>query len=142
MGWGVAVHWKVDSESRLFEAVCDGLVEASEIHQMLDALVGSDALGYRKFFDGSRADTNLGPLDVLSIGVRLRSMHEPGIELGPLAVVIPANKYKLLSRVLGILAAARRPMRIFDDPGKARQWLALGHRDRVVKSKLPRQMTR
>lgn len=29
----------------------------------------------------------------------------------------------MMSRLLGILAAARRPMRVFKDAGKARKWL-------------------
>jgi hypothetical protein len=90
---------------------------------MLDALVGSGALGYRKLFDGSQADTRLGALDILNIGVRMRALHGDGAPLGPLAVVIPADKYPLLSRVLGILATPRRPMRIFSEVDRARKWL-------------------
>lgn len=117
------VHWTIDSEAKLFEVTCSGLVEADEFHQMLDALVGSGALGYRKLFDGSQADTRLGALDVLNIGVRMRSLHGDGAPLGPLAVVIPADKYPLLSRVLGIAATPRRPMRIFSEVDRARKWL-------------------
>lgn len=117
------VHWTIDSEARIFEVTCSGLVEADEIHQMLDALVGSGAIGYRKLFDGSEADTRLGALDILNIGVRMRSLHGNGAPLGPLAVVIPADKYDLLARVLGILASPRRPMRIFTEVDRARKWL-------------------
>ena len=119
----MAVHWTINSEAKLFEVSCSGVVEPDEVHQMLDVLVGSDALGYRKLFDGSQADTNLGPLDVLHIGVRMRTLHGEGVPLGPLAVVIPADKYPLLSRVLGILASPRRPMRIFTEVDRARKWL-------------------
>lgn len=45
--------------------------------------------------------------------------------MGPLAVVIPDDKYYLIARVLGMLAAAKRPMRVFNNPEKARQWLNL-----------------
>jgi len=117
------LHWKINSEEYLFEVVCDGLVDASDIHRMLDVLVGSGALGYRKLFDGSRADTILEPLEILSIGVRLRSLQADSVALGALAVVIPDSKFELLARVLGILAAGRRPMRIFNDIRKARIWL-------------------
>lgn len=117
------VHWTIDSEAKVFEATCSGVVQADEVHRMLDVLVGSDALGYRKLFDGGQADTNLGPLDVLHIGVRMRTLHGEGVPLGPLAVVIPADKYPLLSRVLGILASPRRPMRIFTEVDRARKWL-------------------
>jgi hypothetical protein len=117
------VHWTIDSEAKIFEVVCTGMVEADEFHRMLDVLVGSNALGYRKLFDGSQADTRLGALDVLNIGVRLRALHGEGTSLGPLAVVIPADKYQLLARVLGILASPRRPMRIFTEVDRARKWL-------------------
>jgi len=117
------VHWTIDSEAKVFEVTCSGIVLADEIHRMLDVLVGSDALGYRKLFDGSQADTNLGPLDVLHFGVRVRALHGEGVPLGPLAVVIPADKYPLLARVLGILASPRRPMRIFTEVDRARKWL-------------------
>ncbi len=119
----MAVHWTINSEAKLFEVTCSGVVEPDEIHQMLDVLVGSDALGYRKLFDGSQADTNMGALDVLSIGVRMRGLHGDGTRLGPLAVVIPPDKYPLLSRVLGIVASPRRPMRIFSEIDRARKWL-------------------
>lgn len=117
------VHWTINSEARLFEVTCTGVVEADEIHRMLDVVVGSDALGYRKLFDGTQADTRMGALDVLHIGVRMRTLHGDGAPLGPLAVVIPADKYPLLSRVLGILATPRRPMRIFTEVDRARKWL-------------------
>jgi hypothetical protein len=117
------VHWSVNSELRLFEVTCTGLVEADEIHRMLDVLVGSNALGYRKLFDGSQGDTRMGAMDVLSIGVRLRTLQGDGTRLGPLAVVIPPEKYALLSRVLGIVASPRRPMRIFSEVDRARKWL-------------------
>ncbi|KAF0100618.1 MAG: hypothetical protein FD144_3196 [Rhodospirillaceae bacterium] len=117
------VHWTIDSEEKIFEVTCIGVVEPDEIHRMLDVLVGSNALGYRKLFDGSQADTRMGALDVLNIGVRMRTLHGDGAPLGPLAVVIPADKYPLLSRVLGILASPRRPMRIFSDVERARKWL-------------------
>ena len=64
----------------------------------------------------------MSPTDLLSLGVRMRSIHAMG-PMGPLAIVIPDDKYYLIARVLGILAAAKRPMRVFKDPEKARQWL-------------------
>lgn len=116
------LHWTINSQSRLFEVVAEGAVDLAEVNRMLDALIGANALGYRKIFDGSLGDTRMSALDILSIGVRIRALHN-GSALGPLAVVVPEDKYVLLSRVLGILAAARRPMRVFKAPDKARKWL-------------------
>ena len=116
------LHWTINSQSQLFEVVADGVVDLAEVNRMLDALIGANALGYRKLFDGSLGDTRMSALDILSVGVRIRTLHA-GRALGPLAVVVPEDKYMLLSRVLGILAAARRPMRVFGTPDKARKWL-------------------
>lgn len=82
IGWSVGWPWERSGNGRAlvsefggeaFRGHCTGMVEADEIHRMLDILVGSDALGYRKLFDGSRADTKLGALDVQGIGVRMRT---------------------------------------------------------------------
>lgn len=117
------VYWTIRSEKRLFEVTCSGFVEAHEVQRMLDILAGAEALGYRKLFDGSQADTQLTALEILQIGGRMRSLHAAGMPLGPLAVVFPDDKYPLLSRVLGILATPRRPMRIFNRTTPARKWL-------------------
>lgn len=117
------LHWTIDSRLQTFVAVCDGDVDLTEVHQMLDAMVGANGLRYRKLFDGTHGATTMGPLDILSIGVRMRALQAGGHDHGPLAVVVPDEKYALISRVLGILAAAKRPMRVFNDAEKARRWL-------------------
>lgn len=117
------LNWNIQSGPRLFEVVCEGEIEAHEMHAMLDVLVGTRALGYRKIFDGTRGETRMGPMEIIDIGVRMRSLHQPGVALGPLAIVIPDDKYVLLGRVLGMLAAPRRPMRIFKTAQPAYRWL-------------------
>ena len=84
------LHWTINSQLELFEVVAEGDVDLAEANRMLDALVGSNALGYRKLFDGSLGDTQLSALDILSIGVRIRALHA-GSTLGPLAVVVPVS---------------------------------------------------
>jgi len=116
------LHWTIDSRLKLFAARAHGNVTLDDVNRMLDAMAGADAHGYRKLFDGSLGDTHLSPAELLSLGVRMRSIHATG-PMGPLAIVIPPDKYSLIARVLGMLAAARRPMRVFSDPEKARQWL-------------------
>jgi hypothetical protein len=119
----MSLHWNIHSETRFFEAICEGDVEAHEIHAMLDALVGARALGYRKLFDGTRGETRICPMELVNIGVRMRSLHKDAGELGPLAVAITDDKYVLLGRVLGMLAAPRRPMRVFKTAKLAYRWL-------------------
>jgi hypothetical protein len=116
------LHWTIDSRRGLFVATAVGIVDKADADRMIDVLVASNILGYRKLFDGTEGDTKMGAVDILALGVRMRELHAAG-PMGPLAVVVPEDKYVLLSRVLGMLAAAKRPMRIFNDRRKALQWL-------------------
>ena len=117
------LHWTIDSRERLVFAVADGDVTRAEIENYLQVLEGANAMSYRKLFDGSAGDTSMSPEDLLAIGVRIREGHARGGRLGPLALVLPADKTELVSRVLGILAAADRPMRVFDSLEPARRWI-------------------
>lgn len=117
------LHWTIDSRERLVIAVADGDVTRVEIENYLQVLEGANAMGYRKLFDGSAGDTSMSPEDLLAVGVRIRDGHTKGVQLGPLALVLPADKTELVSRVLGILAAADRPMRVFESVELARRWI-------------------
>lgn len=116
------LHWTIDSRLKLFVVTAEGFVDFHEVSRMLDAMVGAGVHGYRKLFDGTGADTRMSPAEILSLGVRMRSLHASH-PMGPLAIVIPEDKYYLIARVLGMLAAAKRPMRVFKDLEKARRWL-------------------
>jgi hypothetical protein len=116
------LRWTIDSQRRLFTAIAEGFVNRSEADACLDAVVGSGALAYRKLFDGSQGDITMTPDDLLHVGVRIREFHTLG-PMGPLAFVLPVGRGERLARVLGVLATADRPMRIFHAVGKARRWL-------------------
>jgi len=117
------LHWTIDSRLQIFVATCDGNVELAEVNMMLDAVVGANGLGYRKLFDGTNGSTQISAIDMLGIGVRMRALQDGDREHGPLAIIVSDDKYAMLARLLGILAAARRPMRVFNDTEKARKWL-------------------
>ena len=115
--------WKIDPANSLAVAVANGDVTRLEVDRYLDALIENDALAYRKVFDVHKGDTSMTADDVLPLGVRLRSLHELG-QMGPLTVVLPAGRGKRLQRALGMVAAAKRPMRVFDKPLLAYRWIA------------------
>ena len=116
------LHWTIDSRERLVVAVAEGEVARADVQTYLDALVGANALTYRKLFDASRSDTTMDPEEMMALGVMFRSFHARG-EVGPLAIVVPDGKIELISRVLGILAAADRPMRVFHEVEPAKRWI-------------------
>ena len=119
------LHWRIDSREKVFLAVADGSVEFDDVERMLDAMASSGAIAYRKLFDGLRGETRMSPSELLTLGVRMRLMHAVAARLGPVAVVIPHDKRLRLMRLLGILAAADRPLRIFNDLDSAHRWLGL-----------------
>lgn len=116
-------HWKIDSQQKLITVVAEGDVTKAEVDSFLDVLHGTDSYDYCKLFDGSSGDTRMPPEDMLALGVRMRSMHIEGRALGALAVVVPDDKVDLVSRVLGMLAAAKRPMRVFSELSQAKDWI-------------------
>lgn len=118
------LHWTIDSRAKLISVVADGSLRLPDLEAMLDVVVGSNILGYRKLFDGTAARPEMNAEEHLVIGVRLRNLHaEAGGRLGPVAVVVPDENYWQAARVLGILAVPKRPMRVFKQADKARAWL-------------------
>lgn len=116
------LHWDINHTHQLMVVVAEGMIARQEVDRMLDAMIAERALGYRKLFDGTQGDTTMGPSEILDLGVRMRTLHQHGT-MGPLAVVVPADKWEMVARVLGMLAAAKRPMRVFQTVAKARRWL-------------------
>lgn len=121
-GHRMSLNWKIDPKARLITAVADGDVTRLDIETLLDEMASSGAMTYRKLFDGSQGDTKMGADDLLMLGVRFRAFHAQG-PMGPLAVIVPDDKAELVARVLGMLAAADRPMRVFRTAVPARRWL-------------------
>jgi hypothetical protein len=116
------LHWTIDDPNRLITAVAQGDVTSQDVDTYLKAMADSGAMTYRKLFDGSKGETSMGPDDMLALGVRFRAFYAQG-PVGPLAVVVPDGNADLVARVLGILATADRPMRVFRTVAPARRWI-------------------
>jgi hypothetical protein len=116
------LYWTIDSRERLMTAVADGGVGKEEANAYLDAMVGAQAGGYRRLFDGSHGEPLMSQQDIMELAVRMRGIQELQ-EPGPLAIVMPGDKYDQFARMLGILAVPDRPMRFFGDPETALAWL-------------------
>lgn len=116
------LHWTIDSRERLVTAVADGGVRKDEMDAYLDAIEGAGAGNYRKLFDGSVGEPLMDADDIMALAVRMRGMQQLGLA-GPLAIVMPREKYDKFARMLGILAVPDRPMRFFTDQKAARTWL-------------------
>jgi hypothetical protein len=117
------LHWTIDSEFQFLSVIARGDVVRLDVEGLLDAMASQGAMSYRKLFDGLDGTTDMGLHDLLGLGARMRAFHALG-PMGPLALVLPDDKADSILPLLGMLAAADRPMRIFNDHKKARRWLA------------------
>lgn len=126
----MALHWFIDSRARLIIVTAEGPVSRAEIDGLLDAVTGAKALGYRKLVDATAGTFALSALDMLAIGARVRSLHAGSV--GAAALVLPGGPPRdgepddaptLMARLVGILASAKRPLRLFKNVPAAKRWL-------------------
>lgn len=102
--------------------VSSGEVTLRDFEAYFEAIASAGANHYRKLFDGTEGTSSLTEEEILSLGARIRSYHLTG-RMGPLAIVMGPSQSEGFARVLGALAAADRPMRLFGSSRAAHRWL-------------------
>ena len=126
----MALHWFIDSRKRLIVVTAEGPVSRADIDGLLDAVTGAMALPYRKLVDATAGRFAMGAVDLLAIGARVRSLHVGSV--GAVALVLPGrpphddepeDAPTLVARLIGIVASAKRPLRMFKSVTAARRWL-------------------
>ena len=113
------LYWIIDLRAELVSAVAEGDVSFADAMTFLHTLTGAKVTGYRKLFDGRAGTSPMSAQELLMICVEIRSHHSLG-KVGALAVVSNPEQTEPFARVLGALALADRPMRLFDNPRSAR----------------------
>ncbi|MCA0246266.1 MAG: hypothetical protein LCH93_06565 [Proteobacteria bacterium] len=116
------LYWIIDSRKRLVTHTAEGDLTRSDLMAYFDALTGADAWTWRKLFDARRCTPAMSPEDLMAIGVRIRAQHARGVT-GPIAIVLPETDSETFTRLLGFIASARRPARVFRTLESARQWI-------------------
>jgi len=126
----VGLHWFIDSRKQLIVVTAEGPITRVDIDDLLDAMTGAKALGYRKLVDATAGKFAMSAIDLMAIGVRVRSLHAGSV--GAVALVLPGRLPRddepedgpsLVARLLGILASAKRPFRLFKSVASAKHWL-------------------
>ena len=117
------VEWTIDSREHFVTATGEGPVTFEEAVRLLDTLAGARALGYRKLLDARQANPSFTPEELMQLAVKVRGYHETG-DMGALAVVATPEQTVAYARLLGALAAADRPIKVFTTPRAARNWIA------------------
>lgn len=116
------LYWTIDSKKRLFTGVGEGKVTFDDAMSLLEALAGAKALTYRKLFDGRTVQSAMTGDELLGVCAKIRTYHEQGA-VGALAMVGTPEQTIMFARLLGALASADRPMKVFTSREQARNWL-------------------
>lgn len=116
------IYWTIDSRAGLVTAVAEGEVSLDDAMAFLTAVSGANATSYRKLFDGRAGTSSMSDQQLLVISAGVRSHHEQG-KVGALAIVADPAQTAPFGRLLGALAMADRPMKLFDNIARARNWL-------------------
>ena len=115
------IYWTIDSKQQLVVVTAEGDVSRADADDYLDAIEGGGALAYRKLYDARAGNVVMNHDEMMEIAVRLRSYHHRPV--GPLAIVLSDDKAEAAARVLGILATADRPLKLFTSLAPARRWI-------------------
>jgi hypothetical protein len=121
------LYWTIDSKERLFTGGGEGEVTLADAMSLLEALAGAKALPYRKLFDGRAVQSAMTGEELLMVCAKIRSYHEQA-RVGALAIVGTPEQTAAFARLLGALASADRPMKVFSNRRQARTWLDLQRR--------------
>lgn len=117
------LSWTAQSNPPLVTIVADGDVTRGDIESVFAFLVRADLVRWPKLFDGRNGQGVFTLEEVEAIGVRIREAAQVQ-DVGALAFVLPtANEKPELRRLLGLIVAARRPMRLFRRVAPARRWI-------------------
>jgi hypothetical protein len=116
------LSWSIDSRERLMIAVADGGAQKHEVMAMRGVMMGAQAVGYRRLFDGSQGEALMNEDQIEELVVDIRRLQTLG-EPSPLAIVMPREKFEQFARVLGLRAIPQRLLQFFADPEAGRAWL-------------------
>ncbi len=118
------LYWTIDSREHLFSVRAEGTVDFADVLSFLEAVSGACAFTYRKLFDGRAGNWVPTDEEILSVCAETRSFHQRD-RMGALALVLTSKQTWQLARLLGVLAVADRPMKVFETARQARRWIDL-----------------
>ena len=115
------ITWTLDSDFESAAVCAAGAISRADVEAYLAAIDAAGAVGYRKLIDARSAIVDMSHEDMMAVGVRMRGFH--GGPVGALAIVLSREGADAVARILGIMAAADRPMRLFTSMRAAERWL-------------------
>jgi hypothetical protein len=117
----MALYWTIDSRQQFVVVTADGDVTHADAEEYLAAIEGCGAVAYRKLYDGRAGNFVMSHDEMMAIGAKIRSQHHRAV--GALAIVLPQDQHEPVARILGILASANRPLKLFASVAPAQRWI-------------------
>ena len=115
------IYWTIDSKQQLVVVTAEGDVTHADAEEYLDTIEGSGAIAYRKLFDDRAGNLVMNHDEMMAIGAKIRGQHH--CPVGALAIVLPHDQAEPVARLLGILASADRPLKLFTSVAPAQRWI-------------------
>lgn len=120
-GNAMPITWTLDPDFESVAVCATGAISRADVEAYLAEIDAAGAVGYRKLIDARTATVDMSHEDMMAVGVRMRGFH--GGPVGALAIVLSREGADAVARILGIMAAADRPMRLFTRLRAAERWL-------------------
>jgi hypothetical protein len=116
------VKWSISHENRMVLATADGEASLEDLEQYIVEMAAAGGLPYRKLFDMTYIEPGtfrLAELRAFSRKVLALAKEGP---IGPIAIVVGSDLEQEMAELFG-QADAGRPLAVFRDVSKAREWL-------------------
>jgi hypothetical protein len=118
----VPVKWSVNHEERLVLASAEGEASLADLEQYISGVVAAGAMPYRKLFDTTYvAPGALRLAELRAFSRKVLDLAQGG-PIGPIAIVVGSELEQEMAEAFGKVDAGR-PLAIFSEVSKARQWL-------------------
>ena len=99
-----------------------GDVSYGNVSDCLDAMADAKALGYRKLVDCAAAVFVMSLAEIAALSVKVRELHGTGA-MGAAAFILNIEASAPEVQLLGAIAAADRPLRLFRTKPPAKRWI-------------------
>ena len=117
------VKWSISHEDRIVLASAEGEASLADLEQYMSEMIAAGGLPYRKLFDASYiAPGTLRLAELRAFSKKVLELAKAG-PIGPIAIVVGSELEQEMAEAFGKVDAGR-PLAIFSDADKARQWLA------------------
>lgn len=121
------ISYTISREARLIKATATGTIRATEINQLVDAILADPQLGpgLRGLYDARDAEPDISVVELAQVANKVRQLITRG--LGRIAIVAESETTYTISTVFSVLAHALGiDVDVFRDLSTADAWLKEG----------------